>query len=172
MTGEQTDAEKHKAITYRRPESSDGQKIYQLIKSSPPLDLNSLYHYLIFCHYYNETSIIAEVGNDVIGFISGFITPTDSKKLFIWQVVVDASCRGKGVSLKMLSELVSRQSCRSIEYIETTVTPSNSASRAMFASFAKVYEADIKESVLFPSTLFGNEGHEEEVLFSIGPLQR
>ncbi|HDQ03395.1 MAG TPA: diaminobutyrate acetyltransferase [Deltaproteobacteria bacterium] len=173
MTGEQTETETcFKEITYRKPLITDGRSIYNLVKKSPPLDLNSLYHYLIFCHYYNETSIVAEKDDSITGFISGFLKPGDGKTLFVWQVVVDESCRGKGTAKKMLDEIIARPCCAQVAYLETTVTPSNSASRSFFSSFARDYAAFLRESVLFPSSLFGKKSHEDEVLFTIGPLKR
>src|SRR5699024_12005150 len=63
-----------------------GSEVWKLIKETGVLDLNSSYSYLMWCSYFNDTSIIIESNEKVVGFVSGFVKPSSPNRLFIWQV--------------------------------------------------------------------------------------
>ncbi len=159
--------QRHNTV-YRKPVSSDACNIWKLIKESPPLDLNSLYCYLIVCIHFADTSIVAEDGDGICGFISGYIHPKHDDTLFIWQVVVDKGKRGYGIAKEMLFSLLHRRYKTPLQYMETTVSPSNTASRALFYSIAKSLNTSCLESVLFSDKDFGDHAHEDEILYRIG----
>src|SRR5699024_8072805 len=81
--------------------------------------------------------------------VSGFVKPSSPNRLFIWQVAVAESERGKGFASKMLHHLLKRNSCEGIEYIETTISPSNIASQKLFHGLARDLKIDIKVSECF-----------------------
>ncbi len=155
---------------FREPGIEDAQKIYNLIERSGPLDLNSLYCYLLITDHFCKTSVVAERGINLVGFISAYMHPLKKDTIFVWQVAVDKELRKQGVAGKMLEHLISRPGLSTVSYLETTVNPSNQNSRALFDSFAKKLLAPYSTATLFPEGLFGDTGHEEEVLFRIGPF--
>lgn len=157
-------------IVLRRPTLDDGAAIHALIASAPPLDLNSTYAYLLLCHHFRDTCVVAEQDGKVLGFISAYLPPTQPETFFVWQVAVHAQARGRGLGVSMLRYLLQRVSGQ-IQYLETTVSPSNQASRAMFARLAKDCETVLSEQAMFPKALFGaGAGHEDEMLLRIGPF--
>ncbi|TEA78157.1 diaminobutyrate acetyltransferase [Allopusillimonas ginsengisoli] len=155
----------------RQPRRTDGAGIHQLISECPPLDLNSVYTYLLLSEHFADTSILAGEGDQLEGFISGYLVPEKHDTLFIWQVAVHANARGKGLGKRMLSQLLQRPSLEHVRYIETTVGPDNLASRGMFNSLARTLNAPVLETPLFDRALFGRHGHEDEPLLRIGPFQ-
>jgi L-2,4-diaminobutyric acid acetyltransferase len=157
-------------ITLRKPTKADGQAIHDLIKNSPPLDLNSTYCYCLLGSHFAHTCVVAEQAGKVCGFFSAYIRPDAQDTLFAWQVVVDPSLRGQGIAGLMLSSLLSRPDCRGIRYLETTVGPSNAASRALFNRMAQSYAAAITETEFLAADAFGTPDHEAENLLRIGPL--
>ncbi|WP_339228719.1 diaminobutyrate acetyltransferase [Oceanobacillus sp. FSL K6-2867] len=156
---------------FRKPDKDDGSVVWQLIKNTKVLDLNSSYSYLMWCDIFSETSIVAERDGDIVGFISGFLHPNTMDKLFIWQVAVNESERGKGLATKMLYQLLNRTACETVQYIEATVSPSNKASQSLFKGLAKKLETKCNISEYFSSEDFPAEGHEDELLFMIGPIK-
>lgn len=60
-------------LTLRQPEKADGLRVYELIEQSPPLDLNSCYSYLLHSWHFADTCILAEEGDILAGYISGYI---------------------------------------------------------------------------------------------------
>jgi len=151
---------------------TDGQAIHRLIAQCPPLDLNSLYAYLLLSEHHADTCVLAEdASGQVVGFVSAYIPPRQPDVLFVWQVAVHPSARGGGLGRRMLRHLLERPAVRSVQYIETTVGPDNAASRGVFAGLARQLRADCIDNALFEPELFGPEGHEEERLLRIGPFQ-
>lgn len=156
---------------FRTPVVEDGKQIWQLIKDAGTLDLNSSYSYLLWTKYFGDTSVVVESNGQLVGFISGFIQPKAPDTLFVWQVAVDASKRGKGLASRMLQALLHSYACRNIRYLEATVSPSNKASQALFRKLARDFETDCKVTNCFTEEQFPGKGHEAERLFTIGPLQ-
>lgn len=153
---------------FRKPVKDDGAAVWELIKDSKVLDLNSSYSYLMWCDIFSETSIIAEKDGRTFGFISGYKNPNNMNKLFIWQVAVDASARGNGLATKMLRQLLKREACKDIDYVEATVSPSNQPSQSLFRGLAKKLDTDCHINDYFIAEDFPDEEkeHEDELLFT------
>ena len=114
--------------TMRLPDRKDGAAIHRLISECPPLDLNSLYAYLLLCEHFSDTSVIAEsAGGRIDGFISAYVIPTRPDVLFVWQVAVHARARGHRLARAMLRELLQRKGLAHVRHLETTVGPDNQA---------------------------------------------
>lgn len=158
-------------LHFGRPELADGTAIHALIGRSPPLDLNSSYSYFLLCAHHADTCVVARHGERLAGFISAYRLPHDAQTLFIWQVAVDSTMRGRGLAGRMLASLLARPACAGVQYIETTVAPGNLASRALFTRFAQHHRANVHESLFLGQEQFGAEAHETEMLLRIGPLQ-
>ena len=120
--------------------------------------------------FFSHTSIIAIYNGQIVGFISSFFLPGEPETLFVWQVAVDESCRGQGMGKVLLRQLLSREECSGINYIKTTVTPSNIASMSLFEGLARDLKTSFKVEDCFPGELFPDKGHEDEMLYTIGPF--
>lgn len=160
------------AITFRKPEKGDGYRLHQLVAQCPPLDANSVYCNLLQCTHFADTGVAAELDGDLVGFISGYIPPQQSDSVFVWQVAVHEKGRGQGLAKKMLKEIVNREACRDVRYMETTITEDNDASWALFRSFARDMGAELSYHEHFEKEQhFGGE-HDSEFLLRIGPFTR
>lgn len=124
-------------IKFRKPEPEDGAAIWALIQECSPLDENSMYCNLLQCDHFRDTCIVAEIDGEVAGWISGYLMPNDPETLFIWQVAVSETARGRGLGRKMLCALLDRPVCAGVDRIQTTITRDNEASWALFRSFAR-----------------------------------
>ena len=158
--------------TFRKPTLEDGAGVWTLIKKTGVLDLNSSYSYLMWCTNFSDTSVVIEVDGEIVGFISGYINPSSPDKLFIWQVAVDASQRGKGLASKMLHHILERDICEDVRYVEATVSPSNTASRNLFKGLARSLDTQIEVFDCFTSEDFPEQGHEDELMHQIGPFEK
>lgn len=156
-------------IIIKNPVKSDAKKIYSLAKKTKILDVNSEYLYLLQTTHFKYTCCVAQIDNEVLGFVSGYIHPQHDDVLFIWQVGVDDALRGKNIAGQMISYLLKTNFLREIKYIHTTISPSNLASQRVFQKFAKKFNTTIKEEPMFEVKDFHN-AHENEVLYTVGPL--
>ncbi|BDZ67060.1 diaminobutyrate acetyltransferase [Methanobacterium ferruginis] len=163
---------KNKPITIRKPQIKDGNQIFHLVKKCKPLDINSLYYYLLICAHFDQTSVISELDNEIIGYISAYINPHQKNTLFIWQVAVHPGVRGQGLATKMMMDILRRNEVKPAKFIETTVTPSNQASMSLFGKIASKLDTNLQKFPFFTSDLFGESNHEEELLLRIGPLNK
>ncbi len=155
-----------------KPTIDDAKHMWQLVKTlSPALDLNSAYKYLIICEAFPNCCVVAKRGGKLIGFITGFITHKKPDTLFVWQIGIDFSERGKGLASQLLLHLVEQQE-RTIKYIEATITPSNEASKKLFQRLAATLNTSLETRLLFKKEHFpSREEHEEEYLYRIGPIR-
>ncbi len=151
-----------------RPSKGDGAAIWRIARDSGKLDLNSSYAYLLWCHDFADTSAVARVDGEVVGFVIGYRRPVAQDTVVVWQVAVAASQRGKGTAAALLDDLVRRTG---VKHIETTVTPDNDASNALFSSLAQRWGAEMSVAGEFAASEFPDE-HEAEVMFRIGPFSR
>jgi len=124
-------------IILRSPRTSDGTAVWSFIRDTGNLDLNSAYCYMMLCDYFKETCLIAETDGKIVGFVSAFRPPNKPDTLFVWQVAVAASERGKGLSKALIDELISGVDDGATLIIEATISPSNLASKALFNGLAK-----------------------------------
>ncbi len=157
-------------ILLRAPRSEEGYAVHQLVAACPPLDPNSVYCNLLQCTHFAETSVAALRGDRLVGFISGYRLPERPEVLFIWQVAVGEEARGCGLASRMLQHILQRPASRGVTHLETTITPANQASWALFRGLARTLNAPLSDSVLFErETHFGGE-HDSETLVRIGPF--
>ncbi|TVT28467.1 diaminobutyrate acetyltransferase [Amycolatopsis rhizosphaerae] len=156
------------------PTKADGAALWRIARDSQKLDLNSPYAYLLWCRDFADTSVVAKVDGRPVGFVIAYRRPSTPDTALVWQVAVDADQRGRGLAGTLLDELFRGLIERGVRYLETTITPDNSASIRLFTSFAQRWQAPLERSALFARADFPNEGelHEQEDLYRIGPLSR
>jgi len=158
------------SFLFRHPRVEDGDAIWRLVKHSPPLDLNSRYSYLILCKHFRETCVIGETDNGIVAFLSAYKPPEKSDVLFIWQVVVARHQQGKGVASAMVKYLLSEEYLKDVTYLETSVTPPNRKSLALFKSIADYLNTTIEKQEFLKGEDFGANEHPPEILLRIGPF--
>ncbi|MBU9722043.1 MULTISPECIES: diaminobutyrate acetyltransferase [Bacillaceae] len=161
-----------KVVTFSEPTTSDGSDMWDLVNQST-LDQNSPYKYIMMCEFFSDTCVVAKEEDKLVGFITGFIPPNRPDVIFIWQVGVHESQRGKGIASKMLNDLLSRVKCKNIRFLEATVTPTNVASQSLFLRLARDHNTECKVDDFFSEDLFPEEGkHEAELMYRVGPLTK
>jgi L-2,4-diaminobutyric acid acetyltransferase len=163
-------------LRFEGPSVEDGVEMHRLAAESKVLDVNSRYAYLLWCRDFAETSVVAKAraeGSDdeeIVGFVTGYRRPDQPGALLVWQVAVSEKARGRGLAGKMLDEVFDRAAATApTDHMETTITPDNEASIALFTAFAKRRDTEITASDLFDSELLGSD-HEPEQRYRIGPI--
>ncbi len=159
-------------VMLRRPTDGDGYNLHQLVARCQPLDTNSVYCNLLQCSDFADTAIAAEnAQGELVGFISGYRPPSRPDTLFVWQVAIDSSMRGQGLALRMLLALTERVAREhGVRYMETTISPDNAASQALFKRAFDKLGADCTTRTLFSRAEHFAGQHEDEVLYRAGPF--
>lgn len=157
--------ETHDGTVFRQPEVSDGLRMWEITRDTGVLDENSTYAYTLWAKEFAGTSVVAEVEGKVVGFVTGFIRPSEADTIFVWQVGVDADQRGKKLAARMLHDILDRLDSQVVR-LRTTISPDNEASQKLFASVARDRGKElVREDYLQAADL--GEGHEPEDLYSI-----
>jgi L-2,4-diaminobutyric acid acetyltransferase len=159
-------------IVYRTPSIEDGAEMWKMVDEAAALDPNSSYAYFMACRNFAATSVVAEVGGEIAGMVTAYPLPDDPQRLFVWQVNVREAFQGRGIAAGMLNELLNRDDCASVRFIETTVEPGNDASEALFRRVAADFNADINSKEIYKDELFPDAEHRAERLFVVGPITR
>ena len=131
-----------------------------------------MYCNLLQCSHFKDTCIAARSDGKLVGFVSGYILPAHPDTLFVWQVVVAGEARGNGLAGRMLQALLDQPACRGVKYIETTITPDNKASQALFSKLADVLKTDTEIAPGFDKDAHFQGQHESEERWRIGPITR
>ena len=169
------------AIRFRGAAPDDGLALHRLVDDGGVLELNTTYSYVLMCDHFAGTTVIAEHGTGLngiaenrgapVGFVTAYRPPSRPEAVFVWQIGVHPSMRGRGVARGLLDFLVKRPACRGVRFLEATVTPSNVPSRRLFTSFARHRGASFEWSDGYPGEIFSAaDDHEPEHLIRIGPL--
>lgn len=154
-------------LQLRTPTAEDAAAVHDLIARCQPLDANSLYCNLLQCSLFSSTCVLAERNGQLQGFISALIPPQQPDCLFVWQVAVDPSARGQGLGRTMLLDLLSREHCRGVTQLQTSITEDNAASWALFNSLARHLRAELTQQVLFDRQRHFANRHPTEMLVTI-----
>jgi L-2,4-diaminobutyric acid acetyltransferase len=160
------------ATVFRHPIIPDGLALWRLVGAGGTLDLNSTYAYLMVCRDFADTCIVAERAGRIEGFVIGYRPPQRPDTVFVWQIGVAPEARRRRLGSLVLDRLLQSEACSTARFLETNVTPSNRASRALFEGLARRLGAPIRELEGFQSSLFPDPTHEPERLLRIGPFQQ
>jgi L-2,4-diaminobutyric acid acetyltransferase len=161
---------KNNDIVLRAARPQDARNLWSMLDAVGGLERNSCYAYVLLCSHFASTSVIAEQGRQVLGFLLAYRPPSDPESVFVWQIGVAPMARGAGLGRRMLGELVTRPACRDARFLTATVSDDNSPSLALFRGFARDRRLLCRSEVGFAASLFA-EAHPDEPLLRIGPLK-
>jgi L-2,4-diaminobutyric acid acetyltransferase len=165
-TVEDTAKPRPPALVLRKPETTDGAAIWELIKACKPLDENSMYCNLVQADHFRDTCVVAELDGDIVGWISGHMIPAEDA-LFVWQVAVSDAARGLGLGRKMLTHLIERSECADATHLKTTITKDNDASWGLFRSFARHIGGALSDEPHFEKEAHFEGRHDTEYMVTI-----
>lgn len=154
----------------RAVKKEDIKQVFKLLTANKPyVGLNSRYTYFLLAKDFSDTCLVAEHNGKIIAFSSGYVPPKRTDTFFNWETVVDKKYRGKRLQKLLLLHQIQAANAT---YFEGTVNPSNEASKKNFVSIAKLLKTNCEKRTLFSQEDFEKDGHEEEVLYRIGPISK
>lgn len=159
-------------LTFRPPTEDDGSQVWNLIQDIQKLDDNSMYCNLLQCTHFQDTCALAECDGRIVGWMSGYRPPSDPDTLFVWQVAVHPSMRGRGVAKRLIQWVLERPWNADIRNVHSTITGDNKASWALFSAIAEQYEAEMDRDPHFEEDRHFDGEAPTEHLVQIGPLRR
>ena len=155
----------------RKPVAEDGAKVWELVQACKPLDENSMYCNLLQSDHFADTCCLAELSQEMVGWVSAYVLPNDPETLFVWQVAVAEDARGRGLGSLMLQSILRRPQCKDVNRLQTTITADNNASWSLFRRFASFQDSQMDIQPYYTQALHFQERHKTENLVTI-PLTR
>lgn len=155
-------------LDIRPPALEDGAAMWRIARDSGTLDLNTSYAYLLMARDFAATTRLAADEDGPVGFALGFLRPEAPQTLFLWQIAVDESQRGRRLAGRLLDALLA--DLPQVTTLETTITADNTASQRLFASFAERHGAEHRIEPLLSEAHFPDPGHGAELLHVISGL--
>jgi len=168
----QFDASSALETRFRAPNDTDGSRVWELIESTAALDSNSLYANLLQCSDFAGTCAIAERDGKVVGWMSGYVPPSQPGTLFVWQVCVSDAARGQGLGKRLIANVLARPENAKLDHVTCTITSDNQASWALFGSVAKALDAPLQRAGRFDREKHFAGEHASEFAVTIGPIHR
>lgn len=160
------------AIKFRESTLGDGLAIWEVVKATGVLDVNSTYCYHLLSYFFGNTTVVAVDDDAIIGFVSGYITPKDPSVAFLWQIGFLPSYQGQGLGKKLLNYWMSLPAVSDITQFHTTISPDNKASQGLFRSWSASHGFSISTRPFLAATDFGTGAHEPEDLYIIEKSHR
>jgi L-2,4-diaminobutyric acid acetyltransferase len=155
---------------FRIPRPGDAPAVWDMVDASEELDNNSPYHYALWFRDFAETSLVATVDDEVVGFLTGYLRPEAPDTYFVWQEAAKARHGIPMLGVKLFERAADRAVARGARFVEATVSADNKAIIMVLKKYAKRHAAPVDTRVLFPGGLFPGGEHHDEVLYRIGPL--
>ena len=121
-------------IDIRKAREEDFLAVHHFVSTCPPLEKYFEHFYKIMLRYFQNTCFIAEAGDNIVGFLMGFVSPVHENTYFLWQVGVSPMTQGKGVGKLLLQAAENYLKEIGIRRIEVTVDPENEPSIRLFRS--------------------------------------
>ncbi|MDR9432468.1 MAG: diaminobutyrate acetyltransferase [Spiribacter sp.] len=158
-------------IRLRPPTAQDGAAMWEVACDTGTLDLNSSYLYLLLARDFADTCVVAEHDGRLVGFATGYRRPRHPEVVFLWQVGIRPDQQGQGLGKRLVGAFLRQPGADRASLLETTITPSNEASRALFESIARELDTDCRITPCFTAQDFPDGEHDSEDLFTIGPYR-
>lgn len=157
-------------VQIRKPEVSDAGDVWQLVRDSGNLDVNSAYCYMLLASHFAETCLLAERRDRLVGFVTGYRPPDKDDTAFLWQIGIAREIRGRKLGLQLAREFLALDGFAGVRFLETTVTPSNRRSDGLFRALRRALQTRLEVRPHFDADLFPEGEHETECLYRIGPF--
>lgn len=111
----------------------DAALLRRLAEANPPLDVHTPYTYWAMCHIGQESTFVAERGDEPVGFVAA-VPSRGGRAFLVWQVCVDAGLRRQGVGGLLLDAVLDAARRHGVGFVEVSIEPTNAASLALFTS--------------------------------------
>lgn len=86
---------------------------------------------------FRDTSVVAELEGEVVGFVTAYRLPYDPQTLFVWHADVAEAARDRGLASRMLGHLMRQEACVGITRVQTTITSMDERAWTLFRRFAR-----------------------------------
>jgi L-2,4-diaminobutyric acid acetyltransferase len=156
----------------RLPRPQDAAQVTELARNAKQAVLGRLLKDLAAFDRYMETSIVAELDDELVGAVLAYTLPYDPETLFIWHVGIADGEKNKGLSSLMLGQLMRRQACAGITRVQTIIPSSDGHAWTLFRRFAKWQHSRLQIQPFYTKELSLSERHDNDNVVTIRLAER
>jgi L-2,4-diaminobutyric acid acetyltransferase len=120
--------------------------------------------------HFGDTSAVAFSGDELAGWVSAFLLPSDRTTLFVWQIAVRETVRGRGIGRRLIADVLGRPASRHVRWVAATITADNIASWGLFEGLARSLGAELERTEGFDKDRHFAGRHASELAVRIGPI--
>jgi len=121
----------------RRCTGSDAEAVRAFVATCPPLTVHTAYTYWTTFRYLGSACYVLEDGADIVAYISALVDTTFPGVVFVWQIAVAPSMRGRRTATRLLDAVAEVAIARGSNRMQYTVEPANAASLRVFERYAQ-----------------------------------
>ncbi|MFF8456420.1 L-2,4-diaminobutyric acid acetyltransferase [Streptomyces albidoflavus] len=156
-------------VQYRTPRPADAPAVWRLAERTAALDPNGPHHYALWFRDFADTSLVATLDEEVVGFVTGYRRPEAPDTYFVWQYAAVARFALPFLDAELFESAADRERARGARYVETTAGTGSQGLVTVLEQYARGRSAPVRTALLFPAERFP-AAHADEVLYRIGPF--
>jgi len=119
-------------MIFRQAREEEFLNVFEFVSHCKPLESYAEHVYKIMLRHFNNSCFVVEEEKKIVGFVLGFVSQTDMKTYFLWQVGISPDKQGKGLGGKLLDFLEKKVKGLGCKRIELTIDPQNLHSQKLF----------------------------------------
>lgn len=123
-------------VKIRTIEERDISAVRELIDICKPLDLHTPFTYWILTEYFNNTCLVLEHENAIVGYAGGMKSSSKDGVFYLWQIGLLPDYRSKGFFGMLLDKVIEEIRSLGCDSLEFSVLWDNYQSINAFAKFA------------------------------------
>ena len=154
-------------MNIRSIKEEDISEVRKLIDYCKPLDLHTPFTYWILAKYFNNTCLVLEDKDHIVGYVGGMKSTSNEDVFYLWQIGLMPEYRGTNCFQLLLDEAIKAAKLMGCRVLQFSALSDNLQSIGAFSSYAR------KKSVILTkkdSLKFYDELEDEEFLEDIYEL--
>lgn len=153
--------------TLRAPEGRDEAQMAALASGGPSKVMRRVHGSLAANRFAPETSVVAELDGELVGWALAYVLPFDRETLFIWKIEVSGDASRTGIAALMMGHLMRQDSCAKVTRVQTSIPSDDEGAWALFRRFASWQRSQLKIEPFVTQALFPKDRHKNENLVTI-----
>lgn len=128
---------KGELMIIRKCTVEDVDSLRRFVDRCKPLELHTPFTYWTLFNYFSNICFLMIEKDELIGFISGIKGSLDKEVVYLWQIGVSKSHRGKNYASVLIDNFIKAVIELDCNKIQVSISPDNEASYNTFLKYAK-----------------------------------
>lgn len=158
---------RHPKPIVRFPSEEDSAEVMELINESEISKYAALSRNILQKDLLSETSVVAELDGQIVGWMAAYKLPHDLETLFVWQLIVSEDERGLGLGSLMINSALNRDICEGVERVQTAIEADDGDTWRSFKRFAHSKNTDLNVETDYTHSLHKSKLDASECIVTV-----